>query len=74
MIERDNVRYDEHADILYIHKQDGPAISEEILPGVSVDRDEESGEILGIEICEASKILAPLLEGLERARAKAISS
>lgn len=73
MIERGQVRYDEQADILYIHGRDGPATSEEIFPGVHVDRDEESGEILGIEIWEASKILAPLLEGLERTRAKAMS-
>jgi uncharacterized protein YuzE len=74
MIERDNVRYDEQADILYIHGREGPALSEELLPGVSIDIDEESGEILGIEICEASRILAPLIEGLQRRHAKALSS
>jgi uncharacterized protein YuzE len=50
MIERGSVRYDEQADILYIHRRDGPAVSEEFIPGVSLDIDEESGEILGIEI------------------------
>lgn len=65
MMERDSVRYDPEADILYIHGRSGPAISEEVIPGVSVDVDEESGEILGIEICEASKVLAPLIESLQ---------
>lgn len=65
MIERGNVRYDEKADILYIHGRSGPAVSEEVIPGVSVDVDEESGEILGIEILRASKVLAPLIEGLK---------
>ncbi len=74
MIERGSVRYDEQADILYIHRRDGPAVSEELLPGVSLDIDEESGEVLGIEICEASQILAPLIEGLKRMRTKAPSS
>ncbi len=74
MIERDNVRYDEQADILYIHKRSGPAVSEELLPGVNIDIDEESGEILGIEICEASRVLAPLVEGLKKRHAKALSS
>ncbi len=74
MIERGSVRYDEQADILYIHRRDGPAVSEELLPGVSLDIDEESGEILGIEICEASRILAPLVEGLQRRHAKALRS
>jgi uncharacterized protein YuzE len=65
MIEQGNVRYDEQADILYIHGRSGPALSEEIIPGVSIDVDEKSGEILGIEILDASKVLAPLLEGLK---------
>ncbi len=72
MIERNNVRYDERADILYIHGREGPALSEELIPGVNLDVDAESGEVVGIEIHEASKILAPLLEGMEK-RAKAAS-
>lgn len=71
MIERGNVRYDEQTDILYIHGREGPAVTEELIPGVSVDVDEESGEILGIEICEASRLLSPLIQGL-KARTKAV--
>ncbi len=70
MIERDGVRYDEQADVLYIHRRSGPAVTEEVIPGVSVDLDEESGEVLGIEIVNASRVLAPLLEGLRRQRPK----
>lgn len=69
MIEGGNVRYDKKADILYIHGRSGAAVSEEVIPGVSVDVDDESGEIIGIEILEASKILAPFIKGL-RARTK----
>lgn len=65
MIEQGRVRYDEKADILYIHGRAGPAVSEEVIPGVSIDLDEESREVLGIEILDASKVLAPLLEGLQ---------
>lgn len=69
MIEQGNVRYDEQADILYIHGRNGLAISEEVIPGVQVDVNEDSGEVLGIEICDASKVLAPLIDGL-KAQAK----
>jgi uncharacterized protein YuzE len=72
MIKRGSVRYDEEADILYIHGREGPAVSEEIIPGVSVDVDEERGEIIGIEICEASRLLSPFIEGL-KTRAKALA-
>jgi len=65
MIERDNVRYDEQADILYIHGRSGPAVTEEVIPGVHVDVDEESGEVLGIEILDASKVLAHFIESVK---------
>ncbi|MCS6936106.1 MAG: DUF2283 domain-containing protein [Candidatus Bipolaricaulota bacterium] len=74
MIERGSVRYDEQADILYIHRREGFAVSEEFIPGVSIDIDEESGEVLGIEICEASRILAPLLEGVKKIQTKTVAS
>jgi len=59
------VSYDEKADVLYILGQEG-SMEEfvELIPGVQVELNEE-GQVIGIEILNASKILEPLLEGLK---------
>lgn len=64
MTQQPTVRYDAESDVLYIHGHSGLAISTELIPGVTVDMDEESGEVLGIEILNASSILSPFVESL----------
>lgn len=61
------VSYDEEADVLWILAGEG-AIEEfvEPIPGVHVELSEK-GEVMGIEILNASKLLEPLIKG---ARAK----
>lgn len=66
---KDRVSYDEEVDVLWILSKEG-AMEEfvEPIPGVHVELNED-GEVMGIEIMNASKVLEPLIEGL-KARAK----
>jgi len=74
MKEQPTVRYDAEGDVLYIHGySSGLAISTELIPGVTVDMDEESGEVLAIEVLNASSVLAPFVESLKN-QAKTPSS
>jgi uncharacterized protein YuzE len=51
-------RYDAAADILYIVAAEGPvARSVEVAPGITIEYG-EGGDILGVEILRASRILA----------------
>jgi len=60
------VNYDEKSDVLYFAIREG--IEEEfieIAPGVNVEIDER-GEVIGIEILRASKMLKPVAKSLVR--------
>ena len=49
------IKYDDGADALYIYFREGEhARTQEIAPGIIVDYD-ENGDVLGIEVLEASK-------------------
>ncbi|MBI3665878.1 MAG: DUF2283 domain-containing protein [Acidobacteria bacterium] len=57
MITERGARYDPEADVLYLPTQDGEiARSQELSPGVSVEFDDD-GNLVGVEILRASKIL-----------------
>jgi uncharacterized protein YuzE len=54
---RMRVTYDEEADALYIAFGEGLATVKEVVEGIALDWDEE-GNLLGIEILDASKRVA----------------
>ncbi|QQG41043.1 MAG: DUF2283 domain-containing protein [Candidatus Levyibacteriota bacterium] len=55
------IYYAKEADVLWFFVKSGPEIEyKEIAPGISVELG-ESGELLGIEILNASKVLNPIL-------------
>jgi uncharacterized protein YuzE len=52
-------RYDPDADAAYFYLTDGkPHESEDVAPGVTLDFDKE-GRVVGMEVLDASKTLAP---------------
>lgn len=60
------VNYDPAADVLYLLTQEGvEAEFQEVIPGVNVEMDEE-GQVIGVEILGASRILKNVLEPLYR--------
>lgn len=60
------VNYDASADILYLVTHKGvEAEFKEVIPGVNVELDEE-GQVLGVEILGASRVLKNVLESLYR--------
>jgi uncharacterized protein YuzE len=60
------VNYDPSADVLYLVTQKGvEAEFREVIPGVNVELDEK-GQVIGVEILEASRILKNVLEPLYR--------
>lgn len=55
------IYYDKKTDVLWFMVKSGPEEThKELSPGVSVELD-KNGELLGIEILNASKILGPKL-------------
>lgn len=59
---KQKIYYDKKADILWFLVKSGPEFEyKEITPGVSVELGKK-GELLGIEILNASKVIKPLLE------------
>ena len=59
---KEKVYYDKKADILWLLVKSGPEFEyKEITPGVSVELGKK-GELLGIEILNASKVIKPLLD------------
>ncbi len=59
---KQKVYYDKKADVLWFLVKSGPEFEyKEIAPGISVELGEK-GELLGVEILNASKILKPLLK------------
>ena len=60
---KQKVFYDKKSDILWFLVKSGPEFEyKEIAPGISVELG-KSGELLGIEILNASKVVTPLLNG-----------
>ena len=61
-IKKQKIYYDKKADILWFLVKSGPEFEyKEITPGVSVELGKK-GELLGIEILNASKTIKPLLD------------
>lgn len=59
---KEKIYYDKKADILWFLVRSGPEFEyKEIAPGVSVELGKK-GELLGIEILNASKVIKPLLD------------
>lgn len=59
---KEKIYYDKKADVLwFLIKSGSESEYREITPGVSVELGKE-GELLGIEILNASKVIKPLLE------------
>ena len=60
------VNYDPTADVLYFVTHEGvEAEFKEVIPGVNVELNEE-GEVIGVEILGASRVLKSVLEPLYR--------
>jgi uncharacterized protein YuzE len=59
------VIYDEEEDILYIAKEGKEEEVVELSPGVNVELD-SSGELIGIELFNASAILKDVIEPLDK--------
>lgn len=60
------VNYDSKADVLYIVARKGKEEEfVEIAPGINVELD-ENGEVIGIEIFDASRFLKPIAKPLYR--------
>jgi uncharacterized protein YuzE len=60
------VNYDSSTDVLYLVTQEGVEVEfREVIPGVNVELDEE-GQVIGVEILEASRVLKNVLEPLYR--------
>lgn len=59
------VIYDEEEDILYIAKEGKEEEVVELSPGVNVEFD-SSGELIGIELFNASTILKDVIEPLDK--------
>jgi uncharacterized protein YuzE len=60
------VNYDSSTDILYLVTKEGfEAEFKEIIPGVNVELDEE-GQVIGVEIIRASRVLRDVLDPLYR--------
>ncbi len=59
------VRYSPESDVLYVLIKEGPEDHFiEPIPGLNIEMD-ENNQIIGIEMLNASKLLAPFLEGLK---------
>jgi uncharacterized protein YuzE len=60
------VNYDPSTDVLYLVTHEGvEAEFKEVIPGVNVELD-EAGQVIGVEILEASRVLKNVLEPLYR--------
>lgn len=58
---KSNIYYDNKSDVLWFLIKSGPeAKYKEVAPGISIELG-KNGELLGIEILNASKVLNPLL-------------
>lgn len=62
LINKQKVYYDKETDVLWFLIKSGQEVEyKEIAPGVSVELGEK-GELLGVEVLNASKVVQPLFE------------
>lgn len=60
------VKYDQASDALYLMMREGEEDEfREVFPGVNIEMDAQ-GEVLGVEILRASRILGNVLDSLYR--------
>lgn len=60
-VKRQKIYYDKESDVLWLLVKSGPEYEyKELTPNVSVELG-KNGELLGVEILNASKILKPVL-------------
>ena len=64
-----NVNYDKEADILYLSREGEEEVVEEIYPGINLELD-KGGEIIGVEILNASTLLKDTLRPLQEKATK----
>ncbi len=64
-----NVHYDKEADILYLSREGEEEVVEEIYPGINLELD-KGGEIIGVEILNASTLLKDTLLPLQEKATK----
>jgi len=64
-----NVHYDKEADILYLSREGEEEVVEEIYPGINLELD-KGGEIIGVEILNASTLLKDTLRPLQEKATK----
>jgi len=57
--------YDDELDILYIAKEGQEEEVIEVYPGINLEMD-ENGQLIGIELLNASKLLRDVLKPLEQ--------
>lgn len=61
-----HIRYSPESDVLYVLFAEGPEDHfEEPIPGVHVEYD-EAGNVIGIEVLNASKLLQPFIRQRDR--------
>jgi uncharacterized protein YuzE len=60
-----NVSYDEKEDILYLAKEGQEEDVVEIAPGINAEMD-AGGNLLGVEIFNASKLLKDVIKSIEK--------
>jgi uncharacterized protein YuzE len=59
------VHYDPEVDVLYIARAGEEEEVVEVYPGLSLEKD-ASGELIGVEILQASEILKEVIDPLRR--------
>jgi uncharacterized protein YuzE len=59
------VNYDPEVDVLYIARAGEEEEVVEVYPGLSLEKD-ASGELIGVEILQASEILKEVIDPLRR--------
>jgi len=64
-MEKFNVSYDEKQDILYLAKKGEEEEVVELAPGVNIELD-SSGELIGVELFKASRLLKDVIKPLDK--------
>ena len=59
------VTYDPDADVLYLARPGTEEHVVEVAPGVNLEMDEK-GELIGVEVLNASRVLKEVVESLRR--------
>ena len=68
----ENIKYDPGSDTLYLFVKEGyEAKFIEVAPGINVELD-DNGQLIGIEILNASRLLPFIIEGQQPAQPQAV--